>query len=317
MGWLSGIFGTRPGGSTDVGVGQLLVAGGDRVEADLLHEMLVDSTVPATDPADEFAVAAALDAMADETMTDHLRLSLTPGELRPWSSKVGGRPYIQGGGHFPRGKGFFEGEHLHLLAQLNFAELPALPGMPSSGLLQFFVAADERRRHVYGADSTNPTAPDGFRVVYHPRIIEDESLLAKVLPDPQAEPFLPVAGECGLTGQVASQPMSSSDHRFDERLTAVVRTALGSDEIPDWVWSAAARRFGNPTGHQVGGYPGLSSAPDPRDQFPRHTTLLFQLASDSMDDVEIVWGNIGVGAFFIDPARLAARDFSDVLYVWG
>ncbi|MCL2089661.1 MAG: DUF1963 domain-containing protein [Micrococcales bacterium] len=298
MGWLNGLFGTRTAAPTDGG------------EVDDLPGLLVD-------PADETAVTAALDALVDETMTDYLRLTLAPGELRPWSSKVGGRPYVQGGGYYPRGKGAFAGEPLHLLAQLNFAELPALPGLPRTGLLQFFVAADERRRHVYGADPADPTAPDGFRVVYHPRVIEDESLLARVVPDPQAEPFLPVAGGCGLTGQIASQPMSSSDHRFEERLTALVRTALGTDEVPDWVRSAAAQRFGNPSGHQVGGYPGLSSAPDPRHQFPRHTTLLFQLASDSAADVEIVWGDLGVGAFFVAPDRLAACDFSDVLYTWG
>lgn len=313
MAWLSGLFGTRTAGPTDVidEFPPLLVDSPD-VDTDEL-----DSAVPTTDPAEETAVTAALDALIDETMSDYLRLTLTPVELRPWSSKVGGRPYVQGGGRFPRGKGAFDGEPLHLLAQLNFAELPALPGLPSTGLLQFFVVADERRRHVYGADPGDPTAQDGFRVVYHPQIIEDESLLAKVVPDPQAEPFLPVAGECGLHGQIASQPMSSSDHRFEERLTALVRTALGTDEIPDRVWSAAVRRFGNPHGHQVGGYPGLSSAPDPRDHFPQHTTLLFQLASDATDQVEIAWGNIGVGAFFIAPDRLAACDFSDVLYAWG
>lgn len=303
MSWLSGLFGTKTAEPAESAVS---------IEAAPLPGRLLDP-----DPADEAAVTAALDALVDETMTDYLRLTLTPGELKPWSSKVGGRPYVQGGGRCPRGKGSFAGERLHLLAQLNFAELPALPGMPSTGLLQFFVAADERFCHVYGADPTDPTAPDGFRVVYHPRIIEDESLLARIAPDPHAEPFLPVAGECGLTGQVASQPMSSTDHRFDERLTALVRTALGTDEVPDWAWSAAALRFGSLGGHQVGGYPGLSSAPDPRDQFPEHTTLLFQLASDMADDVEIVWGDAGVGAFFVAPDRLAACDFSDVLYTWG
>ncbi len=313
MGWLSGIFGTKTAEPTDtVDLPDPL----DRAEAVASDGPLVDSA-DLVDPADDLAVTTALDALADETMTDYLRLSLTAGELRPWSSKVGGRPYIQGGGHFPRGRGALAGKPLHLLAQLNFAELPTLPGLPSTGLLQFFVAADERRRHVYGADPTDPAAQDGFRVVYHPQIIEDESLLARVAPDPQAEPFLPVAGECGLVGQIASQPMSGSDHRFEERLTARVRTALGTDEIPDWVWSAVAQRFGNPAGHQVGGYPGLSSAPDPRNQFPRHAALLFQLASDTTDDVEIVWGNVGVGAFFVSPERLAACDFSDVLYVWG
>ena len=313
MGWLSALFGTKAAEPADDA----------DVEAAAPPEPQVDGTDDAGDgtAAQEAAVTAALDALAEETMTDCLRLTLTPasaaGALRPWSSKVGGRPYVQGGGHFPRGKGAFAGQRLHLLAQLNFAELPALAGLPSTGLLQVFVAADERPNRVYGADPANPTAPDGFRVVYHPRLIEDESLLAAIVPDPLAEPFLPVAGECGLTGEVVSQPMSSTDHRFEERLTALVRTTLGTDDVPDWVRSAAAERFDSPGGHQVGGYPGLSSTPDPREQFPEHTTLLFQLASGSTDGVEIAWGDGGVGAFFVAPDRLAARDFSDVLYTWG
>jgi len=292
-------------------------AAGPRPEL-FTDDLLVDDTScakPSKD--DESTVAAALDALVDESMVDYVKLSLTPGRARPWSSKIGGRPYLQGGGRAPRGKGEFEGQRLHLLAQLNFEELPALPGMPTTGLLQFFVAADERFSHFYGADMLNPTSGGGFRVVYHSRIVKDESLLASVTPDQSAEPFMPVAGECLLSGQIASQPMSSTDHRFEAWLSTLVCSALETDEVPEWAWSAAVRRCGTPKNHQIGGYPGLTGNLDPREQFTKHTTLLFQLASDSLDGTEAAWGDDGVGAFFIAPDRLAACDFSDVLYVWG
>ncbi|MCL2849668.1 MAG: YwqG family protein [Micrococcales bacterium] len=315
MSWLTALFGTKtadPPKDVDFAAAPMPGLLRDDGVAALTNEIAV-----ARPAQDESSVAAALDALVDQTMADYVTLTLTAGPVHLWSSKVGGTPYAQGGAHFPRGRGTFEGQRMHLLAQLNFDELPALPGMPTTGLLQFFVVADERVTQVYGADLAHPTSSDGFRVVYHKRIIKDASLLAKVPPDPRAEPFLPVAGECALTGQIASHAMSATDYRFDERLTALVRSTLHSDDVPQWACAAAARRCGTPNGHQVGGYPGLSPNLDPREHFPGHTTLLFQLGSDCLGDVDIAWGDGGVGAFFIAPDRLAACDFSDVLYTWG
>ena len=42
--------------------------------------------------------------------------------------------------------------------------------------------------------------------------------------------------------------------------------------------------------------------------------LLFQLDSD--EGMDLMWGDMGVGHFFIREADLAARDFSRVLYDW-
>jgi len=322
--WLSALFGTKAEPEeVDFAAGPLpglliddLPAVTDGGLPHLLDDDVAAAPVRASKD-DESTVASALDALVDESMVDYLKLTPTPLEAKPWSSKVGGRPYVLGGCRSPRGKGVFAGQRLHLLAQLNFDELPTLPGMPTTGLLQFFVAADERFSHVYGADPVRPTSDDGFRVVYHPRIVKDASLLTAVAPDPSADPFLPVVGECLLTGQIASHPMSSTDHRFESWLSTLVCSTLEVEEIPEWAWSAAVRRCGTPRGHQIGGYPGLTTNLDPREQFSEHTTLLFQLASDTVDDTEVAWGDGGVGAFFIAPDRLAALDFSDVLYVWG
>ncbi len=44
--------------------------------------------------------------------------------------------------------------------------------------------------------------------------------------------------------------------------------------------------------------------------------LLFQLDSDSEDGKDIMWGDAGVGNFFIHPDDLRKRDFSKVVYNW-
>ncbi|MCL2424330.1 MAG: DUF1963 domain-containing protein, partial [Micrococcales bacterium] len=71
-------------------------------------------------------------------------------------------------------------------------------------------------------------------------------------------------------------------------------------------------------GHHIGGYP-LFTQWDPRDDnddFAGHTTLLFQLDTDQAGGIDIMWGDMGVGNFFIEPDRLAVLDFSNVLYNW-
>lgn len=66
----------------------------------------------------------------------------------------------------------------------------------------------------------------------------------------------------------------------------------------------------------IGGYPDFTQE-DPRsaaDGTADHTILLFQLNSYTGDDLKIMWGDMGVGNFFITPEALKKKDFSNVLY---
>jgi uncharacterized protein YwqG len=62
-------------------------------------------------------------------------------------------------------------------------------------------------------------------------------------------------------------------------------------------------------GHKLGGYPNFTQD-DARDR--NDLELLFQLDSDD----GVMWGDAGVGNFFITDADLARRDFSRVFYTW-
>ncbi|MCA0296331.1 MAG: DUF1963 domain-containing protein [Actinobacteria bacterium] len=55
----------------------------------------------------------------------------------------------------------------------------------------------------------------------------------------------------------------------------------------------------------------------PLDQSLQGHTALLQLDS-SLDDPsgEIMWGDMGVACFLIEPERLSRCDFSNVLYTW-
>ena len=81
----------------------------------------------------------------------------------------------------------------------------------------------------------------------------------------------------------------------------------------------AAEPEGEKTRHQLDGYPYFTQS-DPRGEKPeydRMDTLLFQLDSDGRGREDLVlWGDCGVGGFFINREDLCRRDFSKVLYNW-
>ena len=65
------------------------------------------------------------------------------------------------------------------------------------------------------------------------------------------------------------------------------------------------------SGHKLGGYPYFTQE-DPRSA--EGMELLLQLDSD--DSVNMMWGDVGVGNFFIAPEDLKRGDFSRVAYSW-
>ena len=73
--------------------------------------------------------------------------------------------------------------------------------------------------------------------------------------------------------------------------------------------------------HKIGGYPDFTqedvrkySSKSDRQQKP--DILLLQMDTDGNETVDIMWGDTGVGNFFIDESALRELDFSKVLYNW-
>jgi uncharacterized protein YwqG len=81
----------------------------------------------------------------EATIKPYVGIELVPDDsLTWWSSKFPGEqisradlPYLPKGMSYPQTP---EGEYLHLLAQINFAEVPSLEPFPKQGILQFFIA---------------------------------------------------------------------------------------------------------------------------------------------------------------------------------
>lgn len=272
----------------------------------------------AADPATANAIAAAADAFlaphrerleATRRPTMRIALEPLPGDALT-TSKVGGRAWWPADEPPPRGP---DGRPLALLAQIAFAELPEpLPGYPREGLLQLFVADDD----LYGAafDGGDPETVQaeqrGFRVAYWPDLEREAAGLPVVasgsLPH---DPGVPRR----MRFERADETMRSGDYRFRSLLGAEFHAAVEDFAVArgldaDLLAEALHGRLSG-QGHKLGGYPFFTQT-DPRTGGERE--LLLQLDSDDA----MMWGDSGVGHFFIAPDDLARADFGDVLYNW-
>ncbi len=102
-------------------------------------------------------------------------LSQPARKLALWESKVGGLPYLPKDMVFPTAP---DGRELFFLAQINFAEMPALPPFPTEGMVQFYIHDDD----LYGMNFDDGENPDTFRVLFHPKVEKNEAALQTKFP---------------------------------------------------------------------------------------------------------------------------------------
>ena len=107
-----------------------------------------------------------------------------------------------------------------------------------------------------------------------------------------------------LTLEVAKDLFDQTDAESAEEVFGEDQYALLEEEY-----------FYNENSHLLG-HPYFTQA-DIRERGWRYDTLLFQLDSETVDEEDIVmWGDMGVGNFFINSEDLKRLDFSNVLYNW-
>ena len=252
-------------------------------------------------------------------------------KLSVFESKLGGVPYMPLDFEYPKGKsGIFEGRPLRLLAQLNFEKLPHIENFPQKGILQFFCSDDEEDG-AYGLNFDDPIEQDGFRIIYHENIIADESKLMTKENMPLFKNRFgnfPFDGEFLLEAkEPESCPISSGDHRFEKLLLNVLRDDYGKEyeniyEIGGEEEELCEKLYEMRAFEQtcIGGYP-FFTQDDPRgykEEIADYDILLFQCASffEGGSGDEIMWGDMGVGNFFISEKDLKNLDFSKTAYNW-
>ena len=256
------------------------------------------------------------------TETPCWKLTLQPeGPCGLLDSKVGGLPYWDPALPYPTDS---QGNKMTLLAQLNFAQLGTEAPLPAQGLLQFFIGQDD----VFGIDFDQPDSQKDFRVVYHPEpdpALTLEQIQALDLPTHvEADLCTPVIREAAFTAEKTVGYMGPGDCRFEALFREAVRAVTGED-IGDkneyQYFDKADRDYFydqlSAAGHRLLGYPFFTQY-DPREPEGPYDTLLFQLDSDMAEDRKdlVLWGDCGVGNFFINREDLLRRDFSRILYNW-
>jgi uncharacterized protein YwqG len=245
----------------------------------------------------------------EATIKPYIEIKLTDNN-RPtwWQSKFGGLPYLPKSFEYPKS---WDGEYLYLLAQINFAEVPDLEDFPNQGILQFYLAVEDE---LYGLNFDNPTKQDRFRILYFPDVdLQPNNLITNFdfLPILEDRWLIPFQGCCRLEFIAKKAPITICDRKFD---------IFPIDEMyknERNIWDEYFDKFCL-GGHKIGGYPNFvqNDPRDPQKENEEPYILLLQIDSDRSKTIDIMWGDVGIGNFFIKKSALQKLDFSDVWYNW-
>ncbi|MEY3195138.1 MAG: hypothetical protein RIQ78_1235 [Bacteroidota bacterium] len=240
-----------------------------------------------------------------QTVKPFVRVKSNPSrETKRWESKVGGVPYFPMDAVWPCAP---DGKELFFLAQINFAEIPALAPFPTRGIVQFFVNDDD----LYGMDFDDGENQDTFRVMFHPDVVENRALLQASFPALRTYEDLPHYPEESypLTFQLDESVVPVTDYEYYNKFGGDFFRQFGERE---WDVMEDFGKAVRSDGHRMGGYAYFTQDDPRRPEDPM--MLLLQLDSD--ETMDLMWGDMGVGHFFIREKDLIAQDFSRVLYDW-
>lgn len=256
----------------------------------------------------------------------HVDVRPVIGPTTQWDSKLRGVPYYPKDRPWPLD---VEAKPLVMLVQINFSEMPRLPGYPTEGILQLYISADYlpekqmwgmRSDDLHNTERERLTDQSFFRAIYFPRVSSDAEDLITATPAVEIDdeyPF-PALDEARLTFSEGSSYVRPEDYRF--------RRLFGQEDVEFFYGRArdmsdvreAYEEFmgGRRYVARIGGYSRVEQR-DPRLEFlDEDWVLLFSLDSEGGGDYPVGWGSGGIGNFYIRSEHLAHRDFSNVMYYW-
>lgn len=227
-------------------------------------------------------------------------------DLTPWQSKFGGTPYLPRDVPYPMST---KGKPLFFLAQLDFEELPELFPFPNHGLLQIYISDDD----LYGLSFHDMTKQGDFQIRFFEQTIKDAEILTTDFDFLPLFELVPISQACSLKFEVSQQPISVGDYQFEELIFN------GNIPQPQEDYFKLLKEYEktfDASGHRLGGYPYFTQS-DPRGSKKNvNNDLRLLLQIDTDWDAGVMWGDAGVGNFFIREGDLKKRDFSRVMYNW-
>jgi len=263
-------------------------------------------------------IAPVIAAIKERTACEAIRIRLDFDRQPALSdSKLGGLPYWDTSVTYPCDE---ESEHeLAMLAQINLSQLPQNDIFPSEGMLQFFIFPDME----YGISSTK-------KVVYHKTInrnVYEKQIREMKYPcsDNVSYGDFPVTGELAMDFEKVTTYMTPDDWRFDALLREIAGD-MGVELFDGTSHSVVSEAcdgddfYKESSGHRMGGYPYFTQY-DPRymEELHKYDFLLLQIDTDDkvgISDKLVMWGDSGVGQFFINSEALREMKLDDVYYTW-
>lgn len=242
-----------------------------------------------------------------QTKKNYIKINAIPADDIPLEqSKFGFYPILPANVAYPKDR---EGNFMYPLAQINFREIPYLPGFPRSGYLQFYVATDDAYGYCFDGE------PSDFKVLFfEEQEVEKYQADFNFLKEVMSIDSLPVYKPHVLSFEkkeeyfgLANVPDKNLSLKPLDQIAAAYEGDL-EEELMEFAYDNFSHN-----GHKIGGYAYFTQT-DPRqyDEEVEDYVLLLQIDSD----IEIMWGDAGVANFFIHPKDLAKKDFSKVFYTW-
>jgi uncharacterized protein YwqG len=230
---------------------------------------------------------------------DYINITATPVQedesLALAQSKFLGLPFLPVGTPYPSDE---KGQPMILLAQINFAEVPALEHYPTHGILQLFVSPTEW----YNMDD--------YCVLFHPSAAaEPQTDFNFLTSDLYGDSPIHVAHT--LTFSKGTEYGGAADARFDMDFAGKgyyeyqeTLSKEQQEELDSYCYN---------TGHRIGGYAFFTQG-DPRDYATAESADVLLLQIDT--DKEIMFGDSGVAHVFISPEALKNQQFDQAYFQW-
>jgi uncharacterized protein YwqG len=244
-----------------------------------------------------------------------------------WQSKFpgikkvkGAFPYLPKGYDYPKTP---DGEYLHLLAQINFAETPHLEGFPKQGILQFYIADDD----IYGSHANYQKdifKQNHFRILYFPEPdLNENNLTTDFSFLPEKGSLRPYPNNCSAIQWIQGYAPITLEDKFADCLYSIFnRLDELEDELDDLEFeqsnlsedfcNAYYETFNNGEWYcplQMGGHT----------SFEQNDARSYYQLDSNEDPFDTLLLRITLAAegslfFYIQSSALAKCDFSKVLY---
>ena len=255
--------------------------------------------------------------------TDYYQIKIIP-NITPelFDSKIGGLPYWTPDKNYPTNS---EGKKLILLAQINFDRENVGSPLPTNGILQFFITDDD----VMGMNFDDQTVQNNFRVIYHENIdysVNRETIQKLDIPNSNEKTVecFPIMKECKISLQKEVDYIKYGDIRFENFFSIAYKKVFNKEPKKEYSYinilndderdRLDQELENNSHNHKMLGY-SFFTQEDPRynEKYKDYETLLLQIDSEGE---YVLWGDAGIGNFFISKKSLLEKDFTNVLYNW-